>query len=417
MNQSVKDKKLYSNFISLSTVQIANYLFPLITIPYLVRVLGAEKFGLISFAQAFILYFSLITNYGFNLSVPRSISINRDNHLTVSNIFNSVMILRILFMCFSFILMSLIVLAFDKFKVEWIVFFFAFGIVVGEVLFPIWFFQGMEEMKNIAILSLFSKLFYTVSVFIFVKSEVDYILVPLLNSIGAILTGLISLWIVIKNFNISISIPSYKDLKFQLVDGGNIFISNIAISVYTISNTFILGLFTNNIIVGYYSAAEKIIKSLQGLLNPIVQSVYPHISKLAVVSKKSAINFINSLAKKIGVFTIILSAVVFLFSEEIINLFLGNSFQKSVTVLKILSFIPFLIGMSSVYATLFILGFGYTKKWLIIILSATLIDLAFVMLLVWIIPLGEIGVSISWLLTEISVVIISYLYFRNLKPK
>lgn len=411
------DRKLFTNFISLSTVQIANYLFPLITIPYLVRVLGAEKFGLISFAQAFILYFSLITNYGFNLSAPRSISINRDNLSEVSRIFNSVMFLKIILMFFSLIILSLSVIIFDKFRDEWLVYFFTFGFIIGEVLFPLWFFQGMEKMKSIAILSLLSKLFYTVSIFVFVKSEIDYALVPLLNSLGVILSGLISISIIIKKFNILISIPKYSDLKFQLKDGWNIFYSNIAISIYTISNTFILGIFTNDTIVGYYSAAEKIIKVFQGLLYPVFQSFYPHISKLAVVSKESALKLINNLGWKIGLFTIIISSLIFLFSEQIIYLFLGGSFLRSVAVLKILSFIPFLIGLSSIYASLFMLGFGYTKKWSNIILTASFVDVMLVILLVWIIPLGEVGVSISWLITEIFVVMISYLYFRNLRYK
>jgi len=275
----------------------------------------------------------------------------------------------------------------------------------------------MEKMKSIAILSLLSKLFYTVSIFVFVKSEIDYALVPLLNSLGVILSGLISISIVIKKFNILISIPKYSDLKFQLKDGWNIFYSNIAISIYTISNTFILGIFTNDTIVGYYSAAEKIIKVFQGLLYPVFQSFYPHISKLAVVSKESALKLINNLGWKIGLFTIIISSLIFLFSEQIIYLFLGGSFLRSVAVLKILSFIPFLIGLSSIYASLFMLGFGYIKKWSNIILTASFVDVMLVILLVWIIPLGEVGVSISWLITEIFVVMISYLYFRNLRYK
>ncbi|MCX7761644.1 MAG: oligosaccharide flippase family protein, partial [Candidatus Kryptonium sp.] len=80
--------KLIKNFLSLSSVQFANYILPFIAIPYIVRIVGPEKYGLISFAQAFVLYFSLFVNYGFNLSATREISANRENTKIVSEVFS-----------------------------------------------------------------------------------------------------------------------------------------------------------------------------------------------------------------------------------------------------------------------------------------------------------------------------------------
>jgi len=415
-NVKTKEKKtLIENFLSLSVLQIANYILPLITLPYLVRVLGPEKFGLIAFAQAFVGYFMILTDYGFNLSATREISINRENKEKVSEIFSSIMIIKFALLVISLILMSIIIFSFGKFSNDWIVYYLTYGMVVGQVLFPVWFFQGMEKMKYITFLNIFAKVIFTVATFVFVKEASDYLYVPLLNSLGFIIAGILGLRIVFRDFKVSFKFVSLEELKRQLKEGWYIFISTVAISLYTISNTFILGLFTNNTIVGYYAAAEKIIKAVQGLLGPVSQTIYPYISKLMNESKELGIRVLRKITFIIGGISFTLSFILFIFADSIVNILLGSKYHESVIILRILAFLPFIIGLSNIFGIQTMLTLNYKKEFSNILIMASLMNIILALIMVPV--LKHIGISISVVLSEffVTFAMLSFLNKKGIK--
>ena len=403
-------KRLLSNFFSLSVLQGANYILPLITLPYLVRVLGPEKFGLIMFAQAFIQYFVILTDYGFNLSATREISIHRDNKEKISEIFSSVMFIKFVLFILALLIMTVIVFSFEKFKKEWLIYYLTFGMVLGQTLFPVWFFQGMERMKYITFLNITAKLIFTVSIFIFIHQVSDYIYVPLINSLGFLVAGVLSIYIIFKNFNVKFHFPKLTSIKIQLKEGWHIFISTVAISLYTVSNTFILGIFTNNTIVGYYSAAEKIIKAVQGLLTPISQTIYPYISKLVKESKEKGIKFLQKITFLIGGISFILSLILFIFADLVVNFLLGNQYEESISVLRILAFLPFIIALNNIFGIQTMLTFNYKKAFSQILITASIINilLAFILVPLW----QHIGISFTILISEIFVTTIMFIYLQ-----
>ncbi len=410
ITSSIEKKVLLENFFSLSFLQVTNYILPLITLPYLVRVLGPEKYGLIAFAEAFTTYFKILTDYGFNLSATREISINRDGQRKISIIFSSVMVIKICLMVISLLILSILVFAIPKFRDNWLIYFFSFGIVLGQGIFPVWFFQGMEKMRYITFLNIAAKLIFTISIFIFIHKEGDYIYVPLITSLGFIIAGGLGLWILHKDFGIKFILPEIGQIIHQLKEGWYIFISTASISLYTTSNIFVLGLFTNNTIVGYYAAAEKIIRMVQMLLYPISQAVYPYISKLANESRQKALNFIRKLIRFIGGGSFIISLTIFIFAAPIINIFLGNQYQQSIIVLKILAFLPFIIGLSNIFGIQTMLTFNHKKAFSKILIFAGVINISLALLLTPVFK--HIGISISVVITEIFVTSAMFLYLK-----
>lgn len=324
-----------SNFFSLSILQGANYILPLITLPYLVRVLGVEYFGLLAFAAATVTYFSILTDYGFNLTATREISIHRDNKEKVIEIFSSVLSIKVILMFVSFLLLTILVFSFEKFSKDALVYFLTFGTVVGQVLFPVWFFQGMERMKYITYLNILSKAIFTIAIFIFVQEQSDFYLVPLLTSVGFLVAGIWSLYLVKKEFGVQFEFQTLDTIKHYLVDGLHVFVSRFYVSLYTTTNVFLLGLFTNNAAVGYYSIAEKIVVAIGGLFEPANQTLYPYFARKY---KENFSKFVE-LMKKIAMIFLALSAFFLLLSEyfkhEIVYFITGEYNLEVVSLLSI----------------------------------------------------------------------------------
>ena len=143
-------------------------------------------------------------------------------------------------------------------------------------------------------------------------------MVPLLTSLGYISVGVISLIIIKKQYNLDIIKPKKKDIYRELKEGWEIFVSTLSISLYTISNTFILGIFTNNTVTGYYASAEKLINALNGLINPISQTIFPHLSRIVNDSKVEALIFIKKCLSSIFVFSQLFQ-FVFLYFQIILS--------------------------------------------------------------------------------------------------
>jgi PST family polysaccharide transporter len=410
-------KNLVYNFSSLSAFQISNYIFPLITFPYLVRVLGPEKYGLISFAAAFVLYFNIITDYGFNISATKAISLNRANKTKLSEILTNIFVIKLgLFFICTF-LFTVLVLSFSKFSDDLLIYIYSYFSLIGLVILPNWFFQGLEKMKYIAIINIAVKVFWVISVFIFIKSESDYLLLVLLNSFSIILISIISLVVIYFLFKIKFVKPSYAETRFLLVEGWYIFISTASISLYTNSNIFVLGLFASNEIVGYFSAADKIRMAFQNIASSAGQVRFPYLSNLFKNSFNSAVRFVKKYIIS-GSFLIFgVTVVIFITAPWIIDIVLGPKYAASLPIFRILIFLPLIIFFSNAFGIQIMINLGFNKEFTKVVLSAGIISiiLSFIIVPIYF----EIGLAVIMLLVEliVSLGMLSFVLRKELLTK
>ncbi len=389
-------KRLLGNFFSLSVLQIFTYILPLLTLPYLVRTLGIDKFGLVMFAQAFLMFFNILVDYGFNLSATREISIHRDDKNKITEIFSSVMSIKAILIFVSFIVLTIVVFSFEKFSSDWELYYLSFLVVIGNAMFPIWYFQGMEKMKYITIVNITSKLIFTILIFVVIQSPSDYMYVPLLNGFGFVVGGMTSLWIVYKNFNQSFVIQSFNTLKVYFEDSSQFFLSRVSVSIYTSANTFVLGLFTNITMVGYYSIAEKLYMAILSLYGPITQILYPYIAK------ERNITLFKKLFSLVVVVNVLGVLFLYIFGDYIFNfLFTQEIGTESIEVFHIL-LIATLIVVPSILIGYPLLGaLGFSKYANISVIYASIVHLLGLTALVLTNNISIYTVSIMVILTQL----------------
>ena len=407
--QSEDHKRLLSNFLSLSVLQGANFILPLISLPYLVRILGTEAFGLVMFAQAVIMYFIILTDYGFNLSSTREISIHRDNEVKIAEIFSTVMFIKLILLMVSFILLTIIIFSFEKFRTDWYIYYLTFGMVIGQVLFPVWFFQGIEKMKYITILNIIAKLIFTVAIFIFIQSAEDYYYVPILNSLGFIIAGLLSLWIVFHDFKMRLVMPNYKNMKYMFLESSNLFVSNLSVTMYTASNTLILGLFTDNNTVGIYASIEKLVLAIKNLYVPLYQALFPWLSKK---EKKDIAPIIKKIIPYITLVGIFFTVLLIVYAKEILTLVYNRpEITEYSIVFQILALISIFASLNMLFNMLYLTSVKAYKERLMIMLRSGFFNIITVIVLTYYFSIY--GTAIAITLTELLLLLFGIYYFKK----
>jgi PST family polysaccharide transporter len=366
--------------------------------------LGPEKYGLINFAAAFTGYFTILTDYGFNLSATQEISVNRNSSEKISQIFSAVISTKIVLYLISTLVFIVCLISFNVFREYYLLFIISYAGLIGTVLFPLWYFQGMEKMKFILLFNFITRLITVIAIFLIIQKNSDYILVVTIFSISQIVYGLLGFFTVVKNFNIKFSIQKLSDIINQIKAGKNYFISSFSINAISSSNVFILGLFAPGNVVGYFAAADKIRLAFQSMLGPLFTATFPHVSNLAKKSLEQFYKFNKKSFYFASTFSLLMFLVIYFSAEILVKIVLGDGYERSIIILKILSVVPFLYSISNFLGVQILLPLNYSKKYASVMFFALIVHTSFALILAN--YLQSIGSSIAIIIAEIFIIVL-----------
>ncbi|ALR16683.1 flippase [Vibrio natriegens] len=346
-------KSLVTNFGYLLFLRVVSYIFPLITIPYLARVIGVEGFGKIAFSAAIIVWFQTISDWGFNFTGARDIARNKDDVNKMSEIFSSILWARCLLAIVSFMILFLMIETVSYFSDYKLILLLTFLVIPGNILFPEWFFQAVEDMKYITYLSFISKVIFTLLIFIFVTNKEDYIYQPLFFGVGYIFVGIFSMIIIIRKYKLKILRPRYSRVIKSISDSKDVFINNIVPNLYNSFSHVLLGFYGGNGSNGILDAGMKVPNIVQIFVNMISRVFFPYLSRRIDG---------HELYEKINlIISFILSLTLYLLAEAIVGILFTSEFYEAKIIIEIMSISLFFLTMNSVYGTNYLIIIGRDK--------------------------------------------------------
>ncbi len=394
--------RLVSNFVALTIIQGTNFLLPILVMPHVIEKIGAEGFGMVSIAHAVMIYLSTVSDYGFNLTATRDVALHKSDSDRMSSLFYLVLTSKMLITIMAFVALILLSLFVPFLQQHFLLYLFGFVYVIGQSLLVSWFFQGMEKMQYITIVTLVARLIFVLLVFLFINTRKDHVYFLFFLGIGNIIAGIFSIYLAVRIFKLRFIAPTKGQILNELKEGWHITVSNLSINTYLYTNVLILRIFTNDLIVGYYSIAERIFFAIRQVLGIFSQVIYPRVCQLAIRSKEQLPIFFKNIYLNFLAGLAILCAGIYIFAPWIVQIFISSKPDLAVLILRILSFVPIIVCLN-IPAFQILLVFNKKKSYSSILAIGTIVNIAANLVLCN--ALGAVGTAISIIITELFITI------------
>lgn len=410
MAQHLLDKRdsIVKNFLSLGLLQGANAIIPILAIPFIVRALGVEMFGKVTFAQSVVQYFTIIINYGFDYSATKAVAVSVNDGRKVDNVFWGVISAKFSLFVISSALFFLLSIGYGRIEEDLLLYVAIFAINIGYVFFPSWFFQGIEDMRYVAVLNFIIKLVGMGLPVLLVTVPDDYMIYAAMPSVACSVMGIVGFLFAIRHYDIKR--PSAEAIReerdAQLKNGFPIFLNTLFAALYTVANVTILGLFKDDYDVGIYSGAYKIICAIMMVTSmPLHTAIFPSIARKMDESSRVGWIYYKRMTVYVFLFGLAVSLCTYLAAPLMVEILLGEEFLAGIPLLRLLSVIPALVIIASMFTVQGLYGLGFTKYAPCVGLAVGLTCIA--LNLVWIPQLGGTGAAYAWIVAQVLEILIS----------
>lgn len=409
----IKISKDIQDVLLMIALQGLNYVAPLIVYPYLMIVLGAEKFGILSFSLTIAQYFMLIVDFGFNLSATKRIAQSKSQQ-EKNRIFTSTILAKTALLACAALIMLLLDLL-NVFPIYQNTMWIMFVMVVANAYFFIWFYQGIGKIKTVTLINVISKLLILPLTFLFVGQQGDIKIAAFILSAVYLLGSLINIFVLMYQKQVKLVSVTSKEILHEIKESFPVFLSSASTSIYTSFFVVLLGIVSTPVVVGMYASAEKIMRSLCFLfVVPISQVFYPKLSNMALTQPENTKILFHKILKYTLSLMVVLMLALIVFSNEITN-FLGPDYMAASNYLRVIAIALLFIPLGSVTGQLGLLALGDNaakQKYKNVYMLAAPISLILVGVLVSI--FAGIGAVFALVLTEAFVGILMFYYFKKM---
>lgn len=378
LNRISKDNIIiFKNFSFLSILRFFNIGTKFLLLAYLVRILGNTNYGILTWTDSIIQYFIIFVNFGFNVYAAKYIVEQRTSLVKLNEITSAVFTIKTLLYIFSFLILYILTF-FDSFSQYKHYLYLMFLMGVGEVFFPIWYFQGIEKIKLATYITIFSKLILVIGTFLFVLNPNDLQKHIFLLALTSVLMGILGYVTLVKKFEFKFVIVK-REFVLKIIKEAYMFFLGLFLSLtFNFMTIFLIGIFYTMEYVTGFDVALKIVLVCIIPFDMLQQAVFPTIARNKNKRMLKKLIFISFI---IGVF---LSLLLQFFSLELLQLFGGKELIQYEKVLKTLSFIPPFVAITFILGTCTLVAFGYNKEYNQSLIISSLVYLIVVIFLYFI---------------------------------